>query len=63
MLNPIQDLQIERLQHQLMVFKAVYEEKIKNGIEYSSLKPIEIHIRELERAIREFLAYAEEGRV
>ena len=57
--NPIQDLQIERLQHQLVIFKEVYEEKIKRGIDYSSLKPIEVHIRELERAIREFLAHPE----
>jgi hypothetical protein len=57
MLNPTQDLQIERLQEQLTLFKQVYEEKIRQGIEYSSLKPIEIHIRELERAIREFLSY------
>ena len=57
MLNPTQDLQIERLQEQLTLFKRVYEEKIRQGIEYSSLKPIEIHIRELERAIREFLSY------
>ena len=57
MLNPTQDLQIERLQEQLTLFKRVYEEKIRQGIEYSSLKPIEIHIRELERAIREFLSF------
>jgi hypothetical protein len=57
MLNPTQDLQIERLQEQLTLFKQVYEEKIRQGLEYSSLKPIEIHIRELERAIREFLSY------
>ena len=57
MINQTQDLQIERLKEQLTLFKAVYEEKIRKGLEYSSLKPIEIHIRELERAIREFLAY------
>ena len=57
--NPIQDLQIERLQHQLVIFKEVYEEKIKKGIDYSSLKPIEVHFRELERAMREFPGYPE----
>ena len=51
MINQTQDLQIDRLKEQLTLFKAVYEERIRNGQEYSSLRAIEIHIRELERAI------------
>jgi hypothetical protein len=47
---------IEKLQQQLTQLKEVYEERIRKGKEFSSLKPIETQIRELERAIRQFLA-------
>ena len=55
MLNPTPDMRIEKLQHQLTEVKVVYENKIRMGSDYSSLSPLERHIRELERAVREFL--------
>jgi hypothetical protein len=47
---------IQKLNHQLSLLKEIYEQRIHDGKEYSSLKNIEGQIRELEKIIRESFA-------
>jgi hypothetical protein len=54
--RPAPQTKIDKLQIQLSQLKEVYEERIRRGDDYSSLKAIETQIRELERAIRLFLS-------
>jgi hypothetical protein len=61
MSNSTAAVQIEMLQHQLILFKTVYEEMITNENEFDALKPILLRIRQLEKAMDDIRSHKAES--